>query len=146
MGDLPPGVFRVCGKYRLQNKIGSGSFSEFLDLYLQCSANMATYIGNVYCMTNVLTGEGIVVKMESLDADYVKLRHEWKVYKSLGSGPGILCMLWFGAKHGYRAMTMDLLGPSLGNLFDDSNCKFTLKTVLMLADQLVSSFLSLDCP
>lgn len=30
MGDLPPGVFRVCGKYRLRKKIGSGSFGEFL--------------------------------------------------------------------------------------------------------------------
>ena len=29
MGDLPPGVFRVCGKYRLHKKIGSGSFGVF---------------------------------------------------------------------------------------------------------------------
>lgn len=106
---------------------------------------MVTYIGDVYCATNVLTGEGIAVKMESLDADYPKLWHEWKVYKSLAAGPGIPCMLWFGAKCGYRAMTMDLLGPSLGNLFNDCNHKFTLRTVLMLADQLVSSILSLDC-
>lgn len=146
MEDLPPGVFRVCGKYRLRNKIGSGSFGEFLDfLYLQYSANMVTYIGDVYHATNVLNGEEIAVKMESLDADHPKLRHEWKVYKSLGTGPGIPRVLWFGAERGYRAMTMDLLGPSLEDLFNDCNRKFTLKTVLMLADQLVSSVLSLNC-
>jgi serine/threonine protein kinase len=124
----------------------SSNYSDFL--YLQRSANVVTYyicIGDVYRAMNVLNGEGIAVKMESLDADHPKLRHEWKVYKSLGSGPGIPRMLWFGAERGFRAMTMDLLGPSLEDLFNDCNHKFTLKTVLMLADQLVSSVLSLSC-
>ncbi|KAF8235362.1 kinase-like protein [Tricholoma matsutake] len=120
MGDLPPGVFRVCGKYRLRKKIGSGSFSEG------------------YYANNVLTGEGIAVKMESLDADNPKPSHEWKVYKALGGGPGIPRVSRFGAKCGYQAMTMNLLGPSLEDLFDACNRDFTLKTVLMLADQLIS--------
>ena len=92
MADLPPGVFRVCGKYRLRKKIGSGSFGEFLhNLYLQHSVYKPTtlYIGEVYYAVNVLTGEGIAVKMESLDVDNPKLSYEWKVYKSLGGGLGI---------------------------------------------------------
>ena len=95
-------------------------------------------IGEVYYADNILTGEGIAVKMESLEAHNPKLSHEWKVYKSLSGGLGIPRVSWFGAERGYRAMTMSLLGPSLEDLFDACNRKFTLKTVLMLADQLVS--------
>jgi casein kinase I homolog HRR25 len=106
-----------------------------LALYLQVAP---LYTGVVYYADNILTGEWIAVKMESLDADNPKLSHEWKVYKSLSGGLGIPRVSWFGSERGYRAMTMSLLGPSLEDLFDACNRKFTLKTVLMLADQLVS--------
>ena len=92
----------------------------------------------MYYADNVLTSEGIAVKMESLDADNPKLSYEWKVYKSLSGGLGIPQVSWFGAERGYQAMAMNLLGPSLEDLFNACNRKFTLKTVLMLADQLVS--------
>lgn len=46
-------------------------------------------------------------------------------------------MHWFGVEGDYNVMVIDLLGPSLEDLFNYCKRKFSLKTVLMLADQMV---------
>ena len=51
-------------------------------------------------------------------------------------------MHWFGVEGDYNVMVIDLLGPSLEDLFNYCKRKFSLKTVLMLADQMVSFY---DC-
>lgn len=47
-------------------------------------------------------------------------------------------MRWYGVEGEYNVMVIDLLGPSLEDLFNFCSRKFSVKSVIMLADQMVS--------
>lgn len=111
---------RVGGRYRLGRKIGSGSFG---DIYIGCS---------------VATGDEVAIKLESVKAKHPQLLYESKLYKILAGGIGIATIHWYGIEGDYNVMVMELLGPSLEDLFTICNRKFSLKTVLMLADQMLN--------
>lgn len=111
---------RVGGMYRLGRKIGSGSF------------------GDIYLGTNINSGEEVAIKLESMKTRHPQLAYEYKVYRILAGGVGIPNVHWFGKEGDYNVMVMDILGPSLEDLFNFCSRKFTLKTVLMLADQLLA--------
>ncbi|VDK63995.1 unnamed protein product [Onchocerca ochengi] len=64
------------------------------------------------------------------------LEHEYTVYRNL-RGRGVPHVHWFGITDGYKAMVMDLMGPALEELFIYCDRQFSLKTVLMLADQML---------
>src|SRR6202789_2153949 len=97
--------------------------------------------------TNIISGEEIAIKLESVKAKHPQLEYEARVYKSLAGGVGVPFVRWFGTECDYNAMVLDLLGPSLEDLFNFCSRKFSLKTVLLLADQLVRSLSYLiACP
>ena len=75
---------------------------------------------------------------ENQKTRHPQLLYESRLYKILQGGTGVPNMRWFGIEGDYNIMVMDLLGPSLEDLFNFCNRKLSLKTVLMLADQLVS--------
>ncbi|AQK72737.1 Casein kinase 1 [Zea mays] len=110
----------IGGKFKLGKKIGSGSFGEL-------------YLG-----VNVQSGEEVAIKLESVKSRHPQLHYESKLYMLLQGGTGIPHLKWFGVDGEYNVMVIDLLGPSLEDLFNYCNRKFSLKTVLMLADQMIS--------
>ncbi|MQL81498.1 hypothetical protein Taro_013955 [Colocasia esculenta] len=57
---------------------------------------------------------------------------------SFSSVAGIPNVRWFGVEGDYNVLVMDLLGPSLEDLFNFCSRKLSLKTVLMLADQMIN--------
>ena len=68
---------------------------------------------------------------------------ESKLYKLMHGGVGIPQVRWCGYEGEYNVMVMELLGPSLEDLFNFCSRKFTLKTVLLLADQMVTELVSI---
>ena len=111
--------FIVGGTYRLVRKIGSGSF------------------GDIYLGVNMTDGEEVAIKMEHTKSKHPQLLYEAKLYKILEGGVGIPHTRWYGQMKQFNVLVMDLLGPSLEELFNFCSRKFTMKTVLMLADEML---------
>jgi len=111
---------RVGNKYRLGRKIGSGSF------------------GDIYLGTNISTLEEVAIKLECVKTKHPQLHIESKFYRIMQGGVGIPTIKWCGSEGDFNVMVMELLGPSLEDLFNFCSRRFSLKTVLLLADQLIS--------
>ena len=113
----------VGGKFRLIKKIGSGSF------------------GDIWRGINVTTKKEVAIKLESTTTRISQLTEENRIYAVLQGGSGVPRIHWFGTdllgQNDYNILVMDLLGPSLEDLFQFCSKRFTMKTVLMLADQMI---------
>ncbi|KAK0709424.1 kinase-like domain-containing protein [Lasiosphaeria miniovina] len=106
--------------YRVGKKIGEGSF------------------GVIFEGTNLLNNQQVAIKFEPRKSDAPQLRDEYRTYKILVGCPGIPNVYYFGQEGLHNILVIDLLGPSLEDLFDHCNRRFTLKTVVMVAKQMLS--------
>lgn len=110
----------VGGRYKVSRKIGSGSF------------------GDIFLGTDSSTSDEIAIKRESVKSRHPQLLYEAKIYRILAGGVGVPAVHWYGMAGEYSMMVMDLLGPSLEDLLCHCDRRFSLKTALMLADQMIN--------
>ncbi|KAJ2387328.1 Palmitoylated plasma membrane-bound casein kinase [Coemansia sp. RSA 2559] len=66
-----------------------------------------------------------------------QLRDEWRSYKILAGEEGIPEPYYFGQEGLHNVLCIDLLGPSLEDLFDLCRRRFSVKTVAMLAKNML---------
>jgi serine/threonine protein kinase len=111
---------RVGGKFRLSKRIGGGSFGE------------------IFLATNVQTGEEVAVKLENKRTKHPQLIYESKLMRALTGGLGLPEVFSAGSEGEYNFMVMDLLGPSLEDLCGGGKRRMSLKSVLMLGEQMVA--------
>jgi serine/threonine protein kinase len=110
----------VAGKFRLIKKIGSGS------------------CGLIYLGQNTTTGEEVAIKLEEVRTRHPQLFYESKLLRYLQGGVGIPNIYYYGLDNSYNVMVIDLLGPSLEDLMNLCNRRLSVKSVLMLIDQMIT--------
>ena len=106
-------------KYKADSKIGQGSF------------------GNIYSAHNINNGELYALKFEKRNRGHSLLETETYILCYL-KGEGIPFIKSYGFSGEFNILVMELLGKSLETLFQENNCKFSLKTVCMLGEQMIS--------
>lgn len=84
------------------------------------------------------SNDEVAVKMEPVRSQHPQLLYEAKVLRHLRGGVGIPEILWVGTESDSNIMVLDLLGPSLEDLFNYCSRRFSLKTVLMVGEQMLT--------
>ena len=108
-------------KYQPDKKIGEGSF------------------GKIYSAHNINTGEKFALKLEPKNTGDKQALLEAEAYLLCHlKGEGIPFIKSYGFSGDYNVLVMELLGKSLEALFQERHCKFSIKTVCMLGDQMIS--------
>jgi serine/threonine protein kinase len=111
--------------YQLGAKIGAGSF------------------GKIYTAVNVNTQEEVAIKVEDINTKSPQLLLEAKLYQYLHSdnsepAEGFPRMIQCITHSHYNLLVLELMGKSIDELFYLCDDRFSLKTVLMIAEQAIT--------
>lgn len=105
--------------YKIGKKIGEGSF------------------GVLFEGSNIINGVAVAIKFEPRKTEAPQLRDEYRTYKHLQGCEGIPNAYYFGQEGLHSILVIDLLGPSLEDLFDWCGRRFSVKTVVQVAVQMI---------
>lgn len=123
----------IKNRWFIQSPISSGSF------------------GSIYQGENLITNEKVAIKFELKTSNHPQLYKESQIYRSI-EGIGMPKMYWYdekkpsmsinislryGTVDNYQAMILEMLGPSIEDLYNYCNRKFTIKTVVLLGEQML---------
>ncbi|KAH3901644.1 related to Casein kinase I homolog 3 [Saccharomycodes ludwigii] len=108
--------------YALGSKIGEGSF------------------GVIFEGVDILSPmkSPVAIKFEPRKSEAPQLRDEFRSYKILQNCKGIPQAYYYGQEGMHNVLVIDLLGPSLEDLFEWCGRRFSIKTTCMLAKQMIS--------
>lgn len=114
-------------KYQVIKRIGGGSFGE------------------IYDGKDIATNESVAIKIEDHHVIPIQLEFESKLYQVMAGGVGVAHIKYFGKIGKDCVMVMEKLSDDLETLFRYCGYKFSLKTVLMLADQILERIEYMHC-
>lgn len=119
----------INNRYKLLKKLGSGSF------------------GNVYKCLDIEKNSYLAIKVENKKNEKKRLGYEIGIYKDLNMNLNHKYVLltsnipkihWYGSDENYNYLVLDNLGMSLDTLFMKHQFSFSLKTIIMLAIDLIT--------
>ncbi|KPA85980.1 putative mitochondrial casein kinase I [Leptomonas pyrrhocoris] len=118
------------GRFRVGQRIGGGSFGE------------------IFLGYDIQTGDTVAVKVERAKTNHPQLLAESRYYSCISQGHAAAYMpiiYGFSAEGDYNVMVMELMGHSLEDLHGQCGNRFSLKTTLMLADQMLKLIELVHC-
>ena len=114
----------VAKNYQINKLLGKGAFGE------------------IWKAMNLKSKQEYAIKFEDINSKHQQLYAECRIYLWFHSDSTVLAqaipqVVYYGIEGNKSIMIMDLLGPSLEDLMNKNNKKFSLKTVLMCTDQML---------
>lgn len=141
---------KLCERFILKKRLGGGSFGEiYLSEDTQTKRKVAIKLENSRILIPQLELEAQIYRYLStsvnlnLNSSAVTLKTPTvnsSSYTYMNQNIEIPGFYYYGAdlSHNFNVLAIDVLGRSLEDLLDDNDAPFSLKTVLMLVDQMIS--------
>lgn len=135
--DVPDRI----GNWILEETLGSGYSGErnccIESLHVH-SSQLLTFLGSIWRAVNPFTGQVAALKVQDVDHECPTNRYERFFYPSLQGGKGMPTLWASGVEGTLDYLVIDLLGPSLDNLYRKNGRIMDLRSTICIAMQVVS--------